>query len=86
MVKVTVILVSAWLAVRLPCVAYATFDIVPFQSEKTRSAAGRALKLAVGCPATGDPAELGAGIAKVLVGGPEDNPATPIVGSIVSGA
>ena len=44
-------------------------------------AAACPLKLAVGCPATEAPAELGAGIGKVLGA---LSPATPIVGSIIS--
>jgi hypothetical protein len=58
-------------APRLPWETYATLVMVPFQIDMTRSAAGSALKLVVGWPTTGDPAELGAGIGNVPSGGPE---------------
>jgi hypothetical protein len=81
-VNVTEIWVSDWLAVKLPWETYATALMVPPKSVITLSAAGRELKLAVGCPATGDPVELGAGIGNVLV--VAEKPVTPSVGNTVS--
>ncbi len=77
-VNVMEIWVSDWLAVRLPWLTYDIALIVPPKSVMTRSEAGRELKLAVGWPATGDPAELGAGMGKVDVF--EEKPVTPSVG------
>jgi len=57
--------------------------MVPFQRDMTLSPAERPLKSLVGSPDTGEPDELGAGMANVLVGAPEI-PATPEVGSIDS--
>jgi len=56
--------------------------IVPPNSVITLSPAGSELKRVVGCPGTGDPAELGDGIANVVVG--PVIPETPEVGSTVS--
>ena len=81
-VNVTLMTVSDWLAVREPSLTYATPLMVPPKSVMTLSLAGSALKLAVGWPATGDPAELGAGIANVVV--VEEIPETPLVGVTVS--
>jgi hypothetical protein len=56
----------------------------PPKSVITRSAAGSELKLVVGWPETGDPAELGAGIGNVST--VPETPETPSIGSTVSAA
>ena len=81
-VSVTRMTVSDWLAVRLPCVTYCTPVIVPPNRVITRWAAGSALNRVAGCPATGDPAVLGAGMAKVLM--VFEAPATPDSGFTIS--
>src|SRR2546426_7786170 len=80
--KVIEICVSDALAVRLPSETYETPVIVPPKRVISRSLTGSALKLVVGWPVTGDPAELGAGIGNVVV--VAETPETPDVGLTVS--
>ena len=71
-------------ALRSPSLAYEMPVMVPPNMENSRSLAGRELKSVVGCPATGDPEEPGAGMGNVV--SVAESPETPDVGSTVSAA